>query len=69
MKEWKDIQTKETPELIRELAASREKLRDLRFRVSQGQHKDVREIRELRVRIARLGTLIVRHRAKKIAAR
>ncbi len=63
MKEWKDILNKDVLELRRQLAESREKLRDLRFRVSQGQHKDVREIRELRTRIARLQTVV---RSKKV---
>lgn len=60
MKEWKDITTKEAPELVRELAANRERLRDLRFRISQGQHKDVREVRELRTRIARIQTVLAK---------
>ncbi|MBI4425978.1 MAG: 50S ribosomal protein L29 [Candidatus Kerfeldbacteria bacterium] len=46
------------PELQRLLAASREALRDLRFRVAANQHKDVREIRELRARIARIQTFM-----------
>lgn len=65
MKEWKEIQEKETPELVREMAASREKLRDLRFRISQGQHKDVREVRELKTRIARLATIFSKRSAQK----
>ncbi len=64
MKEWKEFTSKETTELVRELAAAREKLRDLRFRTSQGQHKDVREIRELRKRIARFETLLVKRAAE-----
>lgn len=46
------------PELEKQLAAARESLRDLRFRVAANQHKDVRAIRELRARVARLLTLI-----------
>ncbi|OGL74215.1 50S ribosomal protein L29 [Candidatus Uhrbacteria bacterium RIFCSPHIGHO2_12_FULL_57_11] len=69
MKEWKEIQNKEIPELVREMAASREKLRDLRFRISQGQHKDVREVREIRVRIARLATLVSKRSAASSTAR
>ncbi|MBI4089870.1 MAG: 50S ribosomal protein L29 [Candidatus Kerfeldbacteria bacterium] len=51
------------PELEKQLAAAREDLRDLRFRVAANQHKDVRAIRELRTRVARLLTLIQTRRS------
>ncbi len=50
------------PELQKLLASTREQLRDLRFRVSANQHKDVRELRELKHRIAQILTLIGQHR-------
>jgi len=51
-----EILNKPEAELKRLLAESREQLRELRFRVSANQHKDVREVRELRQRIARILT-------------
>lgn len=44
--------------LKRDLAHLREELRELRFRVSQNQHKDVRDVREKKRAIARLLTEI-----------
>jgi large subunit ribosomal protein L29 len=54
--DYKELRQKSAPELQRLLAAWREQLRDKRFRISQGQHKDVREIRELKRDIARVLT-------------
>ncbi len=48
-------------ELQRELARLREQLRDRRFKVAQGQHPDVRELRELKRAIARLLTTLKPH--------
>lgn len=45
-------------ELQRMLKAEREKLRDLRFRISGGQVKDVRELRLVRKTIARILTTL-----------
>lgn len=45
-------------ELQRMLKAEREKLRDLRFRISGGQLKDVRELRVVRKTIARILTAL-----------
>jgi len=44
--------------LNKELAALREKSRDLRFSVSAKQLKNIREIREVKKNIARILTLI-----------
>ncbi len=54
--DWTEITRKGQPELERLLASNRERLRSLRFAVSQGQHKDVRDLRELKHDIARLMT-------------
>lgn len=53
-----EIKQKSVTELNRLLQEKREALRDRRFRVAQGQHKDVREIRELKRDIARLLTYL-----------
>lgn len=53
-----ELKEKKETELRKLLAEDREKLRDLRFRVSQAQMKDVREIRALRLRIARILTAL-----------
>lgn len=57
-----ELKEKKETELRKFLAEEREKLRDLRFRVSQTQMKDVREIRALRLRIARILTALNRGR-------
>lgn len=57
-----ELKEKKETELRKFLAEDREKLRDLRFRVSQAQMKDVREIRALRLRIARILTALNRGR-------
>lgn len=53
---FSDLKNKSTAELNRELTQLRAALRDRRFKVAQGQHKDVREIREARTDIARILT-------------
>ena len=56
--ELKDIKLKSQAELQKILNSSREKLRELRFKVSQSQLKNIREIRSLRKKIAKILTLI-----------
>jgi ribosomal protein L29 len=56
----KELIQKNPSELRVLLAEARERLRDLRFRVSQEAHKDVREIREVRTAIARIQTLLTK---------
>ena len=53
-----EIKQKSPVELQRLLQEKRELLRDRRFKVAQGQHKDVREIRELKRDIARILTYV-----------
>lgn len=54
----KELKDKNSTELTRLLSTEREKLRDLRFKVAQGQLKDVREVREARHTVARIMTLL-----------
>ncbi len=56
--ERNELRMKGPSELQKMLAAAREELRDLRFRVAADQHKDIREIRSLRRRIARILTVL-----------
>jgi len=54
----KELRMKSEKEITLMLASSREKLRDLRFRVANKQLKDVREIREIKKLIAQILTLL-----------
>lgn len=56
--ELKDIKLKSVTELQKILSSSREKMRELRFKVSQNQLKNIREIRSLKKRIAKTLTLM-----------
>ncbi len=55
-----ELQVKDVVELGKTLKASREELRELRFKVASDQHKDIRELRDIRKRIARIMTLLQR---------
>lgn len=55
MKEIKELDTKK---LTEELAKARSKVRELRFGVVNRQVKNIREIRSLRQRIARMMTIM-----------
>lgn len=57
-KKFAEIKEKNETELRKMLALSREQLRDLRFRVSQSQVKNVSEVRKLRRSIARTMTAL-----------
>lgn len=57
-KKFAEIKDKNETELRKILAEDREKLRDLRFRVSQAQAKDVSEVGKTRARIARTLTAL-----------
>lgn len=54
--DFAELKGKTLAELQKLLAESRERLRELRFKVANGQLKDVREIRELRRSIAQILT-------------
>lgn len=60
----KELKLKSLAELKSLLAEMREKLRDLRFKLAQDSHKDVREIRVVKKNIARILTLIKIQEAK-----
>jgi len=55
---FKELQKKEGKDLQEILVKNREKLRELRFKVSHGQLKNVREIRELRKEISNILTVL-----------
>ncbi len=54
----KELKTKSPAELHQLLAQSREKLRELRFKDSNRQLKNIREIREVRETAARILTVL-----------
>lgn len=54
----KDLQNKTRDELEKLLTEQREALRDIRFKVSRDQTKNVRAIRSLRKDIARILTIL-----------
>ena len=54
----KELTTKTSAELTKLLAESQEKLRDLRFKDSNRQLKNIRSIRVLKQDIARINTLL-----------
>jgi ribosomal protein L29 len=55
---WKELQEKKENELKKLLAASREHLRELRFKAHNEQLKNVREIRIEKKNISNILTLI-----------
>jgi large subunit ribosomal protein L29 len=63
--EIKEIRQKPVGELQKLLAQFRENIRDMRFKIASKQHKDVREIREVRNTIARILTVM---KEKKVLA-
>ena len=56
--EFKELTTKNTKELQDLLAVNRDKLRDLRFKDSNKQLKNIREIRAVRQLIANILTIL-----------
>lgn len=56
--ELKELKLKSESELQKMLVSGREKLREMRFKVSQNQLKNLREIRDLKKRNAKILTLI-----------
>ncbi len=56
--EFKELKTKSENELHRTLATLRNEVRELRFKDASKQLKDVREIREKRITIANILTLL-----------
>lgn len=62
--DFADLKNKNSKELQELLAEKRELVRELRFKVSEKQLKDVRELREAKKLIARILTLINQKRSK-----
>lgn len=56
--EIKELKLKSISDLQKLFNSSRDKLRELRFKVSQNQLKNVREVRGLKKKIAKILTLI-----------
>ena len=56
--ELKELKTKTVAELKKILAQNRDKVRDLKFKATQNQLKNVREIRVLKKKIAKVLTFI-----------
>lgn len=54
----KELREKSDGELKQLLKDERERVRELRFKVSQDQHKDVRELREAKKHVAKILTLL-----------
>ncbi len=62
--ELKELKIKSVDELQRLLALNREKLRDMSFKVSQNQLKNIRELRSLKKKISTILTLINQQKVK-----
>lgn len=56
--EFQQLKNKPIPELEKDAAENKEKLRSLKFDLAAGKVKNVREIRAIKKLIARLATLI-----------
>jgi len=56
--EIKELRRKSEAELHKFLKAKREEFRDLRFKVAGKQHKDVRDLREVKKSIAKIMTIL-----------
>lgn len=65
MKKLHELAHKEVALLEKELAHLREELRELKFKVSQNQQKDVRDVREKRKLVAQMMTIIQQKKMKK----
>ena len=62
--DFKEITTKSEEELKKLLEDSQEKERELRFKDSNRQLKNVREIRKLKKDIARISTILTKNKKK-----
>ncbi|MCU0679222.1 MAG: 50S ribosomal protein L29 [Planctomycetes bacterium] len=63
--DFKELKKKKISDLNKLLLETREKLRDLRFKDANKQLKNVREIRQLRLMVARIMTLLNKEGSKK----
>lgn len=56
--DYQELKTKTEDELRRILGEARSHLQETQFRVRRGEEKDVRRIRELKLEIARIETIL-----------
>jgi len=56
--EIKELRKKTEEELLKLLKVQREQMRDFRFSIAAKQHKDVRDLRQIKKDIARLLTVL-----------
>ncbi|TAK03300.1 hypothetical protein EPO34_04525 [Patescibacteria group bacterium] len=56
--ELKELRGKSSEALVRERAILRTRLRDRAFKLSSNQVKDVREVRETRLRLSRVNAVL-----------
>ena len=56
--DFKELKKKKESDLHKILSESRERLRELRFKDANKQLKNIREIRSLRLKVARILTLL-----------
>ncbi|GEM_PF-784638 len=56
--DYTELKTKNETELRRLLADNRHTLQEVQFRVRRGEEKDVRRIREVKLEIARIETIL-----------
>ena len=54
----KELRSQSPTALQRTLAEAERRLQELRFQISSGQLRDIREVREVRKRIAQIKTLV-----------
>ncbi len=62
--DFKELKNKKESELHKLLAENRDKLRDLRFKDANKQLKNIREIRSIRMIIAKILTLLNNKKVK-----
>lgn len=65
----KELRTKSEPDLQKQLASLRERLRDLNFRIANKQVKNYREHKTLREDIARVLTVMHEKQAARTAVK
>lgn len=65
----KELRSKSEPDLQKQLASWRERLRDLNFRIANKQVKNYREHKKLREDIARILTVMHEKQSAKLVAK
>lgn len=67
--ELKELRIKSKTELNKLLISGREKLRELQFKVAQNNLKNIREIRVLKKKIAKVNTLLAVKKNENVEAK